>query len=179
MLPLEDTALVLVDVQGRLAQLMHERELLFANLERMVRGAQVLGIPILWNEQVPEKLGATIPELAELLTGVESLPKNAFSCCGNPAFVERLAATGRRQVLLTGIETHICVYQTARDLLAGGYAVEVVADAVSSRTEANKRTALERIRAMGAGVTSTEMALFELLGSAEGDRFRQISRLVR
>lgn len=179
MLPPSDTALVLIDVQGRLAELMHGRELLFANLERMVRGAQVLDIPVVWNEQVPDKLGATIPQLAGLLTGLDPLPKNAFSCCGNPAFVEQLAATGRRQVLLVGIETHICVYQTARDLLERGYTVEVVADAVSSRTEANKLIALQRIRDMGAGVSSTEMVLFDLLGSAQGDRFRAIQRLVK
>ncbi|NLI17523.1 MAG: hydrolase [Actinomycetales bacterium] len=179
MLPVDSTILVLVDVQGKLAQLMHERELLVANLGRMVRGAQVLGIPIIWNEQVPEKLGPTIPEVAELLTGLAPLPKNAFSCCGNPAFVDRLEETGRRQVVLVGIETHVCVYQTARDLLSGGYAVEVVADAVSSRTEANWRIGLDRVRQLGGGITSTEMVLFELLGVAEGERFRAIQRAVK
>ena len=179
MLPVDSTILVLVDVQGKLAQLMHERELLVANLGRMVRGAQVLGIPIIWNEQVPEKLGPTIPEVAELLTGLAPLPKNAFSCCGNPAVVGRLEETGRGQVVLVGIETHVCVYQTARDLLSGGYAVEVAADAVSSRTEANWRIGLDRVRQLGGGITSTEMVLFELLGVAEGERFRAIQRAVK
>ncbi len=179
MLRPEDSVLVVIDVQGKLAQLMHERDLLFANLQRMARGAGVLSIPIIWNEQVPEKLGRTIPELAEALAGLEPLAKNAFSCCGNPEFVARLEVTGRRQVILMGIETHVCVHQTARDLLQQGYAVEVVADAVSSRTESNKRIGLERMRSLGAGITSTETILFELLGTAEGERFRAIQQLVK
>lgn len=175
----QDSVLVIIDVQGKLAELMQDKEALFANLERMARGARVLGIPIIWNEQVPEKLGPTIPQLAEALAGLEPLPKNAFSCAGNPRFLDRLAQTSRKGVILVGIETHICVYQTARDLLEAGYRVEVVADAVSSRTAANKSVALERIRALGAGVTSTEMVLFELLGSADREEFRAISRLVK
>lgn len=178
MKPVENTVLVLVDVQGKLAGLMHGHDLLTANLVRMVRGAQVLGIPIIWNEQVPEKLGPTIPEVASLLDGEVPLPKRTFSCCGNPLFLERLEALGRRRVLLVGIETHVCVYQTARDLLLRGHVVEVVADAVSSRTEANKLIGLDRIRSLGGSVTSTEMVLFELLEVAEGERFRAIQRLV-
>lgn len=175
----DQAVLVIVDVQGKLAQLMHDKESLFANLKRMAIGAQTLGIPIIWNEQNPVGLGPTIPELAEILSTQQPLVKNTFSCCGNPAFSAALKQSGRTQVLLVGIETHVCVYQTARDLVAAGMTVEVVADAVSSRTAANKAYGLERMKSLGAGVTSTEMALFELLRVAEGDKFKAILKAVK
>ncbi len=179
MLRRDNTVLVLIDIQGKLATLMHEREQLFANLQILTRGARVLELPILWLEQYPRGLGPTIPEIAGLLPDLQPLPKISFSACGLPEFVRRLARTGRRQVLLAGIEAHVCVYQTGRDLLAAGYRVEVVADAVSSRTAANRRLGLQRLEAAGALLTSVEMALFELLGRAEGPEFKQIAALVK
>lgn len=180
MLTVKNTALVVVDVQGKLAQIMDQKEALFANLEKMIKGIQVLEIPIIWTEQVPEKLGPTLPEFSELLTpSTKSIAKSSFSCCGHPPFMEAIQALGRQQVLLTGIETHICVYQTALDLLDSGYEVQVVTDAVSSRTSANKQIGLERMKAAGATLTSTEMALFELLRVAEGPQFKQIAKIVK
>jgi len=179
MIEIENSLLVIVDVQGKLAQLMFEKETLIANLVRMVKGAQILGIPILWNEQNPAGLGGTIPELTELLTALQPQSKMTFSCCGNPAFMEELRRSGRRQVLLVGIEAHICVYQTAAELLQQGYDVHLVGDAVSSRTLENKQVGIERMRSHGAVITSTEMTLFELLRTADHSRFREISRLVR
>lgn len=180
MLNIDHTALLLIDVQGKLAQLMHDKEQLFANLERIIKGAQVLDIPIIWTEQVPEKLGQTAPEIAELLAdGAAPLSKASFSCCGAPPFMAQLQALNRGQLLLSGIETHICLYQTSVDLLNMGYEVQVVADAVSSRTAENKQVGLDRIKAAGGIITSTEMALFELLGVADGDQFRQIAKIVK
>ncbi len=180
MLFIEDTMLVIVDVQGKLAQLMADKEELFANLERLIRGADVLELPILWTEQYPKGLGPTIQPLAELLAPTrQPMPKVSFSCCGCPAFVEALQATGRRQVLLAGIETHVCVYQTTADLLSAGYEVQVMGDAVSSRTARNREIGLQRMRDLGAAVTSVEMALFELQRVARGDRFRALARIVR
>jgi hypothetical protein len=180
MLFVEDTVLVIVDVQGKLAELMVDKENLFANLAQLVQGADVLELPILWLEQYPEGLGPTIEPLAALLAPKrQPMPKLAFSCWGCPAFVDALRATGRRQVLLAGIETHVCIYQTTADLLAEGYEVQVVGDAVSSRTAENRQIGLQRVRDLGAVVTSTEMALFELLRVARGDRFRAIARIVR
>jgi nicotinamidase-related amidase len=180
MLYIDNTALLVIDVQGKLAQLMHNNEELFANLARIIRGVQVLGIPIIWTEQVPEKLGQTTPEIAALLAASATpLSKASFSCCGAPPFMTELKALNRGQLLLTGIETHICLYQTSVDLLNMGYEVQVVADAVSSRTAENKQIGLDRIRAAGGIVTSTEMALFELLRVAEGDQFRQIAKIVK
>jgi nicotinamidase-related amidase len=180
MLTIDTTALVVMDVQGKLAQLMFEKEILFANLQRMIEGAKILDIPILWTEQVPQKLGPTNPEISDRLGGVaQPISKTCFSCCGEDAFMAQAAALNRRQFLLTGIETHICVYQTARDLLGLNYEVHVVTDAVSSRIASNKQVGLQRMNKAGAVLTSTEMALFELMGAAEGDQFRAITRLVK
>ncbi|GAA3961340.1 hydrolase [Allohahella marinimesophila] len=174
-----DAVLVIVDVQGRLASLMHERDSLIANISIMIQACHRLDIPILWNEQVPDKLGETVPELAELMGTLKPMAKTTFSCLGNDAFNEALADTRRRQVLLVGIETHVCVYQTAIDLLENLLEVHVIADAVSARKVENKKLALHKMRLAGADVTTTEMCLFEMLRTAEAEAFRDISRLVR
>jgi nicotinamidase-related amidase len=179
MLRIENSVLAVIDVQGKLAQLMYEKESLIANLTRLIKAANLLEIPILWNEQNPAGLGGTVPELAEHLTGIEPMTKMSFGCCGNPTFSESLASSGRRQLLVCGIEAHICVFQTTAELLAQGYEVHLVSDAVSSRTLANKQVGIDRMRSLGAVITSTEMSLFELLRTAEHSRFREISRLVK
>ena len=179
MLTREDAVLAVVDVQGKLAQLMPEKVALFRALQQMISGSQLLDIPILWLEQVPEKLGPTIDELVELMPGQTPLTKSSFSSMGCAEFRQQLAASGRRQVLLTGIEAHICVYQTARDLLAEGYEVHLVTDAVASRHPDNKALAITKLLGMGAELTGVEMALFELQQVAEGDRFRTLSRLIK
>ena len=180
MLKIDDTVLIVIDVQGKLAQVMHDKQALFSNLEKIIKGSQVLNIPIIWTEQVPEKLGPTLPALAALLAGqTQPIAKSSFSCCGHPPFMEALTALNRRQVLLTGIETHVCLYQTAVDLLNAGYEVQVVTDAVSSRTAVNKHLGLERMQAAGAVPTSVEMALFELLRVAEGVSFKEIAKIVK
>lgn len=179
MLKPDDTALAIIDVQGKLATLMHQREQLYRNLQILIQGVQVLGLPIFWMEQYPEGLGPTIPEVAELLTGQEPLPKRCFSAWGQDEFQEKLRASGRRQILLAGIEIHICVYQTALNLLEQDYHVEVVADAASSRTPENKRIGLHKMARAGAEITSVETALFELLQTAGTPQFKDIARLVK
>ena len=179
MLETDNTALVIVDVQGRLAQHMADREALFGNLQRMVKGALALELPILWVEQLPGKLGPTIPEVAELLPGHRPIAKSSFSCAQNPEFNAALAQAGRRQLLLVGMEAHVCVYQSALDLLRAGYEVEVVADAVGSRSAQNREVGLRKMQAQGVGLSSTEMALFELLGDAGHPAFRDIQALIR
>ena len=132
MMKSEKTALIVVDVQGKLAQLMYGKQALFENLRKIIQGIQALGIPILWAEQKPEGLGPTIPEVAELLTGIAPIGKSSFSCCRSERFLQALKAVNRAQLLIAGIEAHVCVYQTAMDLVDLGYEVEVVTDAVSS-----------------------------------------------
>ena len=179
MLDRTHTALVLIDIQGKLATRMHDREQLYANLQILIRGARKLELPILWVEQYPKGLGPTIPEVADLLPDLEPVAKTTFSACRLPEFDRRLRETGRHQLLLAGIEAHVCVYQTACELLGAGYHVEVVTDAVSSRTAANRRLALERMRAGGAMWTSVEMALFELLQDARDPAFKAVAALVK
>ncbi len=179
MLKRDHTALVLIDIQGKLASLMHQQEALYRQLQILIQGAQALELPILWLEQYPKGLGPTIPEVAELLAGQQPLAKTCFSACGLDHFQDQLRATGRRQILLAGIEAHICVYQTARDLLDTGYHVEAVTDAVSSRTAQNKALGLQRMAQAGAELTGVEMCLFELLKQAGTAKFKTIAGLVK
>jgi nicotinamidase-related amidase len=171
--------LVVVDVQGKLARLMHEKQALFENIRILIKSARILDIPIVWCQQCPDALGPTVPELAELLADQEPVNKSCFSCCGEEQFKIKLGDLGRRQVLLCGIEAHVCIYQTAVDLLGMEYEVSVIADAVSSRTFEDKQIALGRMQAEGAKISSTEMALFELLGTAEHPQFRQVAKLMK
>jgi nicotinamidase-related amidase len=170
---------VQVDVQGRLAEVMHDRDALFDNLERLARGMRALEVPVVWMEQIPDKMGPTLPRLAAALEGLAPIAKTAFSCGGSEPFMAELERLGRPQVALAGIETHVCVYQTACDLQAAGYTVAVVADAVSSRTAANRALALDRLARLGIHVVSTEMLLFELLRTAGHPAFRDILKLVK
>jgi nicotinamidase-related amidase len=179
MLNILDCCLIVVDVQGKLAQLAVDKELLFKNIRILIQAARVLDIPILWCQQVPEALGPTVPEIAELLTGSQPINKASFSCCGQEQFNAELNALGREQVLLCGIETHVCIYQTAMDLMEGGLDVTVIGDAVSSRTASNRHIALTRLAAEGAHVSSTEMVLFELLKTAKHPQFKEIAKLIK
>jgi nicotinamidase-related amidase len=175
----DNTVLVIVDIQGNLAQAMVDKDLLFENVQKLIRGMNVFNIPIVITEQIPEKLGATIPEIARLLSGVEKISKASFSCCKNEQFVNKLGVLKKRQVLISGIETHICVYQTAIDLLQAGYGVHCVADAVSSRTSLNREVGIRKICEAGAMLTSTETILFELLQTADDSRFKEIFKIVK
>ena len=179
MLRAESAVLVVIDVQGKLATLMREKENLFANVIRMIKGARALEIPIIWTEQLPDKLGETSPEIKEVLEGLKPLVKKTFSCCGDDAFLKQLSSIDRKQILLTGIETHVCVYQTAIDLLGAGYEVHLVRDAVSSRFEENYHLGIERIKDAGAIMTGVEMSLFEMLQVAEGEKFKQVIQIVK
>ena len=179
MLSLENTVLVITDVQGKLATLMHEKDALYKHLAAIAASAKELDLPVLWMEQIPHKLGPTITEVSEQLPEQTPISKSAFSGYGEPEFIKALEQTGRKQVLIVGIEAHICVYQTAMDLHEAGFEVEVVADAVSSRTRQNKAIALDKLSKAGIGITSTEMALFELMKTADAPQFRTIARLIK
>jgi nicotinamidase-related amidase len=179
MLESKNTILVIIDVQGKLAQIMHDREDLIKNLQILISGAKLLEIPIIWMEQLPDKLGPTIPEIQELLPDMEPIVKDVFSCGKNEEFNGRLQELHVHDIILAGIESHVCVYQTAMDLLDQDYAVHVAADAVSSRTDSNKQLGLERMLLEGVVQTSVEMVLFELQGVATGDRFRELAKLVK
>jgi nicotinamidase-related amidase len=178
-LQLDNVVLVVVDVQDRLFRVMPEREALAGSLRKLISGMQVLDVPLIFTEQNPKGLGPTIAELAELVPSIQPIPKLSFSCFGEERFRRELEALGRRQVLLAGIELHVCVYQTSVDLLAAGYEVQVVADCVASRRAQDREIGLARLRDSGAALTTAEMALFELLKTAKGDIFKEISRIVK
>ena len=179
MLKMENVALLIVDIQGSLAHLMLGKELLFKNVQKLIKGIQILGIPILWVEQCPEGLGSTIPEIADLLSNIQPISKMSFSSCRNDRFMQALKTLNRKQVLIAGIETHVCVYQTAANLVDLKYEVQVVTDAVSSRNMENKEIGLQKMRDSGASLTSVETALFELLKVAEGEQFKAILKIVK
>lgn len=177
-----DTArslLIVTDIQGNLARLMHERESLYKNAAILIDGIRALNVPILWVEQYPKGLGPTVPEIASHLEGLKPLSKSTFSSLRDSAIEHAFNETGRDQVLMCGIETHVCIHQTTMDLLSRGVEVHIVADAVSSRTEFNKRIGIDKAARAGAVITSVETALFELLGKAEGEAFKTILGLVK
>jgi len=178
----DHTALVLIDVQERLFPAMDidHREEVMRNIKVLAASARRLRVPIFVTEQYPKGLGHTLQELADTLgPGMEPIEKVAFSCCAVGAFRSRLEATSARRVVVAGIEAHVCVLMSALDLLAEGYAVHVVADAVTSRTQANWRLAMDYLRQAGAVVTATETVLFQLLGQADTEEFRELARLIR
>jgi nicotinamidase-related amidase len=174
-----NTALVLIDYQERLFSAMHEKEALLDNVLKLVKGVNALGVPVLLTEQYPKGLGPTLPQIKELLPQVIPLEKTCFDSCDEENFSAALKASGRKQVLLAGIEAHICVYQTAMSLARSGYQVQVVSDCCSSRSPPNKKIALFRMGAARIIPTTDETALFELLKVGRGDVFKQISYIIK
>jgi nicotinamidase-related amidase len=174
-----NAALVVVDVQERLLPAIFEKERVLQNTVRLIQGAGILGVPVLATEQYRKGLGATVAEVAAAIPGFAPLEKVAFSACGATGFITALKERHISDAILCGIEAHVCVCQTCLDLLDDGLRVVVAADAVSSRTPENHRFGLDRMRAAGAIIASTEMVLFELLEQAGTDQFKQILALVK
>ena len=179
MITSKGTLLLIIDVQGRLAQCVFQPTVLENNISKLIRACANLEVPVMVTEQYPKGLGHTIDSLRELLPDSVPVEKISLSCCGNEEFMRRLRSFKRNDILVAGIETHVCVYQTAVDLLEFGYNVHLVTDAVSSRTEENKLLGIRCIEKAGASLTSTEMAVFEILHVAEGERFKAISKIIK
>lgn len=179
MLNRDDAVLVFIDVQGRLHELMVEKDALDANLEKLIRAAKLLDVPIIGTEQIPEKLGPTSEPFKGLLGDVPMVGKTTFSCCGDAGFSAAFQALEKKQAILIGIETHVCVYQTAIELLEQGFAVFVAADAVSSRTAQNKALALEAMKQAGAVILPTESILMALQKDAAEPTFRELLKLIK
>jgi nicotinamidase-related amidase len=167
-------AFILIDLQYRLLTTMHEPERLLANCALLLRLARVLRLPVIVTTQYASGLGNIHPEILQLADGVQPFDKMSFSCFGDPSFAHHLRteAPQANMLLLAGVESHICVAQTALGAIAAGYLVHVAADAVSSRTSANWQLGLERVERAGAVIVSTEMAAYELLGRAGTQEFR-------
>jgi nicotinamidase-related amidase len=179
MLSRNSAVLVIIDIQGNLFQVMHDRESLVMNAVKVIKGAAILNLPIVLTQQIPEKLGQTIEPIVRELSGVEPIDKESFSCWESESFREKLTALGRGNIIILGIECHVCVYQTAIDLMQNGYTVHVVGDAVSSRTKENIAAGLAAMKDGGAHWTSSEMVLFELLRTAADPRAREIFKIIK
>jgi nicotinamidase-related amidase len=181
LLALDSAVLVVVDLQEAFRPVIHEFEQITSRTSIVLRAAALLNLPVLVTEQSPQKLGPTVAEIRDLLPAVHAsaVDKTAFSSCGASVFSDQLKRLRRRQVLLCGIEAHVCVNQTAHDLLSDGYQVHVLADCISSRTPQNREIGLAKMTASGALPGSSEMALFELLRDAKHEQFRAISKLIR
>lgn len=176
---IDQSCLLVIDVQGRLAEMMHEKEQLFKHIKIMIAAAKLLNQPIHWFEQYPKGLGPTQAEIKTLLADEIYHEKITFSACGESGFMRQMRASGRSQCIVTGIEAHVCVYQTVLDLMNNDFAVKVNQQAVSSRDPSNKSLALNNMQLKGAQLTSTEMILFELMQTAEHAEFKKISRLLK
>lgn len=181
-----DAVLVLVDIQERLAAVMARRDQVARNAIKLARMAALMGIPVMVTRQYPHGLGDTDAMIEEALVSlaeggarVVSVDKTAFCCSIEPEFMETLGATSRTQVLLAGMETHICITQTALDLKARGFDVQVVADACCSRCDADHDTTLARLRSEGIVVTTTESVMYEAVGRAATDEFRALLKIVK
>jgi len=179
----QDTLLVVVDIQERLAPAMPAEAYakLVANTLILLETARILGVPVMASEQYPKGLGPTVAPIAQKLVelGVAPIDKLHFDACGEPKFALALSARAPRSVVVVGMEAHVCVFQTARELVQRGYATYVVADAVTSRREDNRQIGLSLCERAGAVVTATETVAFDLVERAGSDAFKAISKLVR
>lgn len=176
----QSTALLIIDVQEKLCKAMDQEVLAgtIRNCALLLDSARELSVAVLATEQYPDGLGGTIPELADKLPSTP-LAKMSFSCCGNETILKALAASGCSHIVIAGMEAHICVLQTMYDLLAQGYHVHLLSDAVVSRKKHNWQTALSLATAAGAVVTTTETVLFQLLKQAGTPEFKKLAKLVR
>ena len=179
MLVKENTGLIVVDIQGKLARLVHESDVLISNCLKLIKGVKALDMPIVLLEQNPEKLGHTVEELKRELNSTAATTKFAFNGCASSDFLQTVKESKVDTWLVCGIETHICVYQTATGLLDLGYNVELVSDCVSSRTPENKALGIKRIQSNGAEITGLEMCLYELVKDCRSPNFRQVLALIR
>jgi len=175
-----DCVLMVVDVQGKLAQVMQHSAQLHHHIATLIKGTTLFDMPVIWLEQLPDKLGTTSAELAEILSPIcQPIAKQHFSGWQSEQVQTLLAKKGRKQVILCGIETHVCVYQTCKDLLQHDFDVHIVADALSSRSIDNKVLGIQMMLNLGAQLTNVESLLFELQHQAEGDRFKALLTLIK
>ena len=174
----ETTALLVIDVQEKLMPVVQDAEQIFANVNRLIKGVTTINVPIVITEQYPKGLGNTCAEV-EIAEGIQPIEKICFSWIQSANVLEELKARNITSLIVCGVESHICVLKTTLEALEKNIEVHVVADAVSSRTTANKQLALERMRQSGAFIVSTEIILFQLIDEAGTDAFKTISRLIK
>jgi len=174
----EESVLMVIDIQERLAAVMERRQQVVRNAQILISVAQRLGIPIIVTEQYPKGLGKTVKELSDMLGDFHAFEKLSFSAY-TPEVASELAKLGRKKVMICGMETHVCVFQTVRELLRAGYQPFVVGDAVCSRAQDNHQNGLDLMDRMGAVITNTETVIFDLLKVAGTPEFKELSKLVK
>ena len=177
----EEAVLIIVDVQALLMKKMDQKvgENVIRNIRTLIAFAKRMTIPILMTEQYPKGLGKTVPEIKMELGSILPIEKVSFSCCGAETFNGQLNRLARKQAILTGIETHVCVLQTANDLIQSGYKVHVVADAICSRRKLDWEIGLRWMEKRGAMISTTEIIAFQLLKEAGTEEFKELSKLLK
>ena len=173
-----DVILLVIDYQEKFIGVMEHSDSVTFAIKRIVQGMNLLHEPVLITEQYPKGLGHTIPEIIEQCGDAAVVEKMTFSCCGKDEFWKILKNSKRKQLIITGIETHVCVLQTVLDLLANGYQVHIPLDATCSRSDSNRDNALSRMEKVGAIITNSESVLFELLVEAGTDEFKAVRKLI-
>ena len=179
MLDPQNSLLLVIDFQEKLLPHIYQKESVLANAQILIKSLRLLKVPILWSEQAPKKIGKTVSEIARLLNGHQAFRKYSFSCLGHKEMLAELQRFTGRDIILCGIETHVCVYQTALDLLSSGFRVQIVTDAISSRTAHNRQIGLDLMRTHGCQLTSTETVLCELVRSAQHENFKEIIKMIK
>ena len=175
----EKTALLIIDIQERILPVINNHERVVDNTIKLIKGFKVLGLPIFFTEQYPKGLGPTSKSIVKELGDLKPFDKMSFSCSGAGKLFEEFASKGLSQIVVCGIESHVCVQQTVLDLIENGIQVNLAADAVSSRKEIDYKTALDRMRSHGTEVTTTESILFELLNVCGTPEFKTVSKIVK
>ena len=175
----EETAAVVVDIQEKLLPHIHEGDIMLANCLKLIEGLKILSIPVMVTQQYSRGLGSTVPAIVQMFLSFSHIEKISFSCLGEEAFNKEIAHLGKSNIILIGIEAHVCVLQTCLDLLEAGKCAVVVEDCISSRKQNDKHIAVERMRQEGARITTMESLLFELTRVAGDDTFKRISGIVK
>lgn len=173
------TALIIVDIQEKFKPAIFEIERVIDNTKKVIEGARILGIPIIVTEQYPKGLGKTVNAIQASLGDFRPIEKLSFSCFGEKKFLDELEKLNVTDLIILGIEAHVCITKTILDAIARGYRVHLVTDAISSRSESNLKIAIERAKQVGAFLASSEMILFQLMDSAGTEEFKRISKIIR
>ena len=176
---LEETTAVVIDIQEKLLPHIAEGEYILKNCLKLIQGLQILSVPIIITQQYTRGLGQTVPSIIQMFQEYSYIEKSSFSCYDEPHFKEKISVSGKQNIILCGIESHVCVLQTCLDLLDAGLKPVIVEDCISSRRPDDKRIAVERMRQEGARISSYESLLFELTRRAGNDIFKNISRIVK
>jgi nicotinamidase-related amidase len=179
MLQRENTGLIVIDIQGKLARLVHDSDIFISNCEKLIKGIKILNLPIIVLEQNPDKLGATVDELKVQLKAITTIKKFTFDACETSQFIDEIRSQNIHTWLICGIEAHICVYQTALHLQQSGLKVQLVTDCTSSRTLANKNLAIKKLVNNGVDISGLEMCLYELVKDCRADEFKEILNLIK